>query len=144
MTLPLPDKWIRKAVSDQINNIVVDTFTIPCFDSRVTGNVIPSHYVLMTTQTNSEDKRSKCGSRWQSSILLDIVTRYIATGNTGSRLLADNIANAVLALVNNLQLDVASGLNVIDQTIDFPPDISTVTENENVFRKLIRIELYIN
>ena len=42
------------------------------------------------------------------------------------------------------ELTTEGGLNVIVQKLDFPNDISSVTENENVFRKFIRVELTIN
>ena len=141
--LSLPDKYVRKAVYTLLNNITVNSNTIKCYDSRITGSTIPSYYILMTTQTNQVDESVKCGNRWQSSILLDIVTRYNASGNTGSRLLADDIAEYVRNVLEaNLTLE--GGLNVIKQKLDFPNDLSSVTENENIFRKFIRIELTIN
>lgn len=143
MNKTLPDKWIRKAVYDAINNVVVDGNTIPCYDTRVTTNNIPQHYILMTTQSNSVDKNNKCEHFWDSDILLDIITTYDSAGNPGSRLLADNILDRVRQLTNNLTLDVASGLTIMFNTQDFPNDISTITPNESVFRKLIRIELKI-
>ena len=144
MIKQLPDKYIRKAVFDAVNNLVVDTLTIPAYDSRVSGNTIPQHFILMTTQTNQVNKMTKCGDVWESSILIDIVTTYDGSGNTGSRLLSDNILDAVRNATNNLVLDVASGLVVQKQTQDFPNDIVTITENENIFRKLMRLELTIN
>ena len=144
MIKQLPNKYIRKAVFNAVNNIVVDTLTIPAFDSRVSGNVIPQHFILMTTQTNQVNQMTKCGDVWESSILIDIVTTYDGSGNTGSRLLSDNILDAVRNATNNLVLDVASGLVVQKQIQDFPNDIVTITENENIFRKLMRLELTIN
>ena len=144
MNKALPDKWIRKAVYDVVNNITVDGNVIPCFDSRVTGRTIPYHYILMTTQTNDVDKGIKCGYRWDSSILLDIVTTYLSPGNTGSRLLVDNILDETRNLTDVLTLDVASGLTILRQTQFFPANITTITTNENIFRKFIRIELTIN
>ena len=142
MILTLPDKWIRKAISDRINNITVNGNVIPCFDSVVSSNIIPDYYVLMSTQTNQVNELTKCGDVWESSILLDIFTRYPSTGNTGSRVLADDISDSVRNLVNNLVLE--GGFQVQNQILDFPPDISSETQNENVFRKFIRIELTIN
>ena len=143
ITLALPDKYVRKALYALINGITVNTQTINIYDSKITGSVIPKYYVLMSTQTNQVDESVKCGNRWQSSILLDIVTRYPSTGNTGSRLLADDIAEAIRNLLEaDLALD--GGLNIIDQKLDFPNDLSSTTENENIFRKFIRIELTIN
>lgn len=143
MNKALPDKWVRKAIFTQLNNIVVDGNTIPCKDTRVTGNNIPPHYILMTTQTNSVDKANKCEYFWNSSILLDIITTYQGAGNTGSRVLADNILDRVRDLTNNLTLDVSSGLEVFIQKQDFPNDLTTITRNENIFRKFMRLELTI-
>ena len=144
MIKQLPDKYIRKAVFDAVNNLVVDTLTIPAYDSRVSGNTIPQHFILMTTQTNQVNQMTKCGDVWESSILIDIVTTYDGSGNAGSRLLADNILNNVRSYTNNLTLLPSSGLVVQKQTQDFPNDIVTITDNENVFRKLMRLELTIN
>jgi hypothetical protein len=144
MNKTLPDKFVRKAVFDAINDIVVDTLTIPCFDSEVPEGLEVDHYVLMTTQTNTVDKSNKCEYWYESSILLDIVTSYTGVGNPGSRLLADNIADAVRSATDVLTLDVASGLVVLRQTQSFPNDVVTKTSVENIFRKFIRIELTIN
>lgn len=144
MNLPLPDKWIRKAIRSLIHNMVVDTVTVPCYDYRVSGNTIPSAYVIMSTQSNVVNRRSKCGGKWESDLLLEVVVKYQGTNNPGTRLLADNILDNVRSLTQNLTLDVASGLKIVDQTESFPNDLATITETENVFRKFIRYELLIN
>ena len=140
----LPDKYVREAVYNRLSNLVVDGIDIPTYDSRVSGNVIPQHYILLSTQTNQVNKMTKCEDTWESSILIDIVTTYDGIGNTGSRILADNILNNVRSYTNNLTLLPSSGLVVQKQTQDFPNDIVTITDNENVFRKLMRLELTIN
>jgi len=144
MNKSLPDRWIRKAIYDLVNGITVDGNTINCFDTRVTGNVKPDHYILMSTQSNEVLDVNKCEKQWQSYILLDVVTTYLAPGNTGSRLLADNIMDQVRALTDNLTIDVASGMYVHRMEQSFPNDITTKTPNQNIFRKLMRIELVIN
>ena len=143
MDKTLPDKWVRKAIYDAINDIVVDGITIPCFDSRVTNDNL-QHFVLLTTQTNSVDKANKCEDFWNSSILIDVVTSYFGGGNVGNRLLADNIMDAVRNATKNLTLDASSGLIVQKQKQDFPNDITTITGTENVFRKIMRIEFTFN
>jgi hypothetical protein len=140
----LPDKWIRKAVYDAVNNIVVDTLTIPCFDGRVVGNVIPDHFILLSTQTSQTNQIIKSERTWESSILIDIITTYKSSGNPGSRILADNILDAVRGATNNLVLDASCGLIIRNRIQSFPNDIITVSGNENIFRKLMRIELTIN
>ena len=142
MVKTLPDKWIRKAVFTAINNIVVDTLTIPCYDSRTTL-ATPDNYTLMTTQSNEVDKRTKCGYDWQSQILIEVFTRTKLSGNTGSRLLADNILDAVRSATDTLILDVGSGLDIITQSQSFPSDLTSETTNEIIYRKFIRIEFLI-
>jgi hypothetical protein len=146
MNKALPDKWVRKAVYNAINDISVGGELIPCYDTNVVYDAQrdePEHYVLMTTQTNDVDKANKCEWFWESSILLDIITSYQGAGNTGSRLLADDIADACRSALVGLTLDVASGLEVVTETMNFPADISTNTGAEVIFRKFIRLELRI-
>lgn len=140
----LPDKWIRKAVSALLDNLSVGSSIIRCYDTRVTGPTIPEKYIIMSTQTNTVDKATKCESRWESSILLDVFTQYDRQGNTGSRLEVDDIMNEVRAQMDTLVLDVASGLTIVTRTQSFPNDITSVTDNEIVNRKFLRLELLIN
>ena len=67
MDKSLPDKWIRKAVYDAVNNTWY-TFTIPCYDGRVVGNIIPDHFILLTTQTNQTNQITRSERSWESSI----------------------------------------------------------------------------
>lgn len=142
MILPLADKWVRKAIHDAIDGIEVQGQTINVYDTH-TGDLEPRFYILMTTQTSEEVQGNKCDSRWQSSILLDIVTRYPGAGNTGSRLMADQISEAILPLLDALQLDAASNLYIFNLRFSFPADISDKNDTENIFRKLIRLEMII-
>ena len=143
MSLALPDKYVRKAIFTALTGLNVDGNDILTYDTNTTGSN-PLYYILMTTQTNNELNGSKCGRRWFSSILLDIVTRYDGSGNTGSRLLADNIAEATRSLIKNINLDTDSGLKITQRALNFPNDISTKTDNTNIFRKFIRLELEID
>jgi len=142
MIKTLPDKWVRDAVRDAINNMVVNGKTIPCYDTRVTGKS-KRNYTLMTSQSNELANRTKCGDDWASSLLIEIYTSVKLAGNTGSRLLADNILDKVRELTDTLTLDVASGLNIITQTPSFPNDLEATTNNEIIYRKFIRIEFLI-
>lgn len=146
MNKTLPDKWVRKAVYDTINNITVDGLLIPCYDTHVTYNAQsdePQHYVLMTTQTNDVEKRNKCEWFYESSILLDVITSFSGAGNNGSRLLADNITDACRNALQDLTLAPESDLEIVTETMNFPADISTDTGAETIFRKFIRLELRI-
>ena len=146
MNKTLPDKWIRKAVSDAIDGVIVSTIAIPCYDLRITRDVnsdIPKHYIIMSSQSNEVDKQSKCEWVWESSILLDIVTRYDRAGDTGSRVLADDILDAVRDLTKSLTLDAGSGLEIVTTTQSFPSDLYSSSGDENIIRKFLRLELLI-
>ena len=144
MVKTLPDKWIRKAIYNAINGIVVNGYSIPCFDTRVPNNDKRNYYVIMSTQSNEVAKDTKCGYKWRSSILLDITTIYDVDGNTGSRLMADDILNTVRQNTDALILDVTSGLEIVTQNQSFPNDLMATNVNKIVYRKLMRIEFLIN
>ncbi len=143
MNKVLPDEWIRKAIFDLIDQITVDEETIFCYDTRITGPLDPDFYVIMSTQSNEVDKNNKCEYFWESEILLDIRAVYRIPGNTGSRLLVDNILDAVRDLVKDITLDVSSGLEILNIRMSFPNDLNEVNENEIIYRKFLRLDLII-
>ena len=69
----------------------------------------------------------------------------MGVSNPGSRLLADNVLEALrLALQNNLDLDYAtSGLTVDNQLMSFQNDLVTNLTNGTLYRKFLRLELRI-
>ena len=132
-----PDKYIRKAIFDKINNIVVSGKTIPCYDSRATN--APSNYVLLTAQTKEVEKSTKCDYRWTTSILIEIYTKVTSSGNTGSRLLLNDIEQSVYDLLNP-KITVA-GFENLTQNITFENSLETITESEIIFRSFLRLNL---
>lgn len=130
-----PNKFIRKAVFNIVNPIY------PCFDMQITGNKNPQEYVLMTSQSNRIDKANKCHYRWECSLLLDIITVYNGSGNTGSRLKGDDIQSAIYELIKNIEIP---NYKIINRTFAFPDSLTLKTQTENIFRNFIRIELLIN
>lgn len=134
-----PDKHIRKAVFDLVNNIVVNTKTIKCFDSRVTGNDNLNEYVLLTSQTKDVLKPNKCEYQWETSLLIEIYTRTSSAGNSGSRVLLNDIEQAVYTLL--LPEISISGFNTLIQNTTFETQLETVTDTENIFRSFVRLNL---
>ena len=132
-----PDKHIRKAIFDKINNIVVSSKTIPCYDSRATN--APSNYVLLTAQTKEVLKETKCDYEWETSTLIEIYTKVSSSGNTGSRVLLNDIEQAVYTLLN--PKITVSGFTTITQNITFENSLETITESEIVFRSFLRLNL---
>lgn len=136
-----PNKYIRKAIHTAINNMVVNGVSIPCYDMRVKATENPNFYVLMTTQTKTVDKANKCEYRWDCDILLDVVTRYQTTGNTGSRALADDIEDKVRELTKNL---VVENFKVINQTFDQETQLDNINTTEIIFRNIAKLSLTLN
>lgn len=134
-----PDKYIRKAVFDATNNIVVSGKTIKTFDSRVTGNVDLYEYILMTAQNKDVLKNNKCDREWETSLLIEIYTRYTSSGNTGSRLFLNDIEQAVMDVLNpKLTIE---GFTNVTQNITYETSLETVTDTENIFRSFLRLNL---
>ena len=143
MNQNLPNKWIRKAIFQAINNIVVDGKVVRCYDTNVSGVDVPNNYVILSTQSNIVEKANKCEYFWNSEILLDIVNIYQSAGNMGDRLLTDNITDEVRKLTDVLVLDSASNLSVISQIQSFPNGLNSTNDNQIIFRNFIRISLRI-
>ena len=132
-----PDKFIRKAISDNINNIVVSGKTIPCYDSRATN--APSNYVLLTAQTKEVLKETKCEYEWETSTLIEIYTKVSSSGNTGSRVLLNDIEQAIYTLL--LPKLTVAGFTNITQNITFENSLETITDTEIIFRSFLRLNI---
>ena len=133
----LPEKHIRKAIFDKINNIVVSGKTIPCYDSR--GTNAPSNYVLLTSQTKEVDKATKCGYRWETMLLIEIFTKVSSSGNTGSRVLLNDIEQAIYTLL--LPKLTVAGFENLTQNITFENSLDTPTDTELISRSFLRLNL---
>lgn len=132
-----PDKFIRKAISDNINNIVVSGKIIPCYDSRATN--APSNYVLLTAQTKEVLKETKCEYEWETSTLIEIYTKVSSSGNTGSRVLLNDIEQAIYTLL--LPKLTVQGFTNITQNITFENSLETITDVEVIYRSFLRLNL---
>jgi len=127
-----PNKYIRKAIYDAIIG------TYACFDMQVTGNVIPTEYVIISTQDKGIDKATKCANRWEVATLLDIVCIYNGAGNTGSRVKNDDMENVILGLIANISIP---GYTVLNRTYEFPSNLDNSTSTQVVYRNFIRLIL---
>jgi hypothetical protein len=139
MTTINPDKYIRKAVFNLLNNIVVDSKIIQCFDTRVTQNLDINNYILMTAQNKDVLKENKCEYEWGTSLLIEIYTKSLSAGNSGSRLLLSNIEQAVIDLLNPKV--IIENFDNVTQNIAYENQLETITDTENIFRSFIRLNL---
>ena len=130
--MTIQPQYVRKAIYDAVNS------TYPCYDMQVTGKSTPTSYVIISTQNDEEDKVSKCGSRWVSYTLLDIVNIYNIGGNVGSRLANDIMRTNIKTMIENITID---GYTVINRRYEYPPTINTTTPTQSVFRNFIRVIL---
>mgnify|MGYP003503895047 CR=1 FL=1 len=134
-----PDKWIRKYFDTTLSNMVVNNLSVPVYDYRA-KNSAPNQYVLLSTQRKDENHNTKCYIGYECEILLDIVTIFQTTGNTGSRLLADDIESEILTRTNNISIE---NFTLISAKKTFPNDLVLTTDTEIIFRKFIRFNLKI-
>ncbi len=132
-----PDKFIRKAVHDKINGIIVSTKLIKSFDSRAVN--APNEYVLLTAQTKEVERVNKCEYRWDCNLLIEIYTKQTSSGNTASRLLLNDIEQAIHTLLYAPL--VVSGFQNVDQFISFENQLETITDTEVIFRSFLRLNL---
>lgn len=132
-----PDKYIRKAIYDLLNNIVVSGKTIKCYDARVYGNQNVTDYIILANQTKNVDKANKCEYRWQGSVLIEIYTR-----SSSSRVLLNDIEQAVTDLLTpKISVD---NYEVIFQNINYLTQLESFTDTENIYRSLLTLDLTLN
>lgn len=134
----LPDKWVRKAIKDAFDGTVVSGNTINVFDFSVLADTYPDNHVLISTQINVP-MVDFCGRGWEHTVQIDITTTY--RKNSGSRQLLDEIAEALLPVLDTLDLDMASGMNIVRRSISFPGDLRESDAKNLYFRKIISVEL---
>jgi len=132
-----PDKYIRGAVHALINGIVVNTKVIKCFDSRATN--APMEYVLLTAQSKEVLKPNKCEYQFETSLLIEIYTKTTSSGNTGSRVLLNDIEQAVYTLL--LPKLTVAGFENLTQNITFENSLDTPTDTELISRSFMRLNL---
>lgn len=125
-----PDKWIRKYFSETLAGLTVNGKVIPISDMRLPDN--STAYILMTTIDKSHDQETKCNKVWNFQQTLDIVTVY--PGNTGSRVLCDDIHEAVINACNTITVE---NFTVLNKDYEFAPDLSSQTSTQTIFRKII-------
>lgn len=134
-----PDKHIRNSVFNLINDVQVDEKIVKCFDTRVTGNPFINEYTLLTSQTKDVLKPNKCEYQWETSLLIEIYTKTSSGGNSGSRVLLNNIEQAIYSLL--LPKITVSGFQTLTQNITFETQLDTVTSTEIIFRSFLRLNL---
>lgn len=134
-----PDKIIRKAVYDLLNNIVVSGKIIKCYDTRVSGTSNANEYILFTAQTKDINKATKCDYRWETSLLIEIFTKTSSAGNSGSRVLVNDIEEACYTLLTPYLTFI--DFQTLNQILSFDTQLETVTDTENIFRSFIRLNL---
>lgn len=130
-----PDKWIRKGIIDALAN------EYPIYDMRVPGDNYPDNYIIISTQTKTQNEISKCAGQWDCTILLDIVTRFNGAGNPGNREPVNDMEEYV---INKMNLFNANGYGVFNIELESSTSLDTLTDTQNVFRQLVRYRILLN
>lgn len=133
-----PDKWIRKAFADLVVNNDISTI----WDMNVTGGVYPTEYILLSTQTKLDNQATKCGGQWDCTMLLDIVTRYIGAGNTGSRLRVNDIEDDLIGAVSGISIE--GGFKIFNIYLESSTSLDSSDKEENIYRQLMRYRIVLN
>ena len=136
----LPDKWVRKAIYDTLNEVEVSGRNIYVFDLTA-PNYFGDAYVIISTQTNTTI-RTKCGSAWLHTCELQVVTRDHK--NNATRLIANDVSQTILTELTDLTLSASSGLKILDQDVDFPTELVNVGDGETIIQQIIRYTFRIN
>lgn len=131
-----PDKYIRKTFFDKLNGINVNGKTIPVFDVIATESV--PNLIILSTQSGSDDQRTKCKIDKNRRINIDVMTRF--KGTTGSRALLDDITNKILETMQNITIE---NFTVNSQSVSFPNDMTMTAGTETIHRKIIIYNLNI-
>lgn len=130
-----PSKYVRRAFFDVLNNITVSGNQIPCYTRRVTGTTVPKHYILLQAVGNSENKYTKCADRWNTTITIETLTTFPATGNTGSEVLLDDIVEQVINLEETI--NISGGYKINQRELVSSDNIEpTIGTTSNVFRNI--------
>lgn len=131
-------KAVRTAYFTALNgNILFESKVVPVFDAYALPDGIPYPYILLSSQTSNQ-LRIKMRKRYNSSILIDIVT-----GSTDpiGRSDAEDIAEQIEFIVNPdtfIDLDLSTyGYQLANTFRDGDNDLTDKNNMYYVYRKLI-------
>lgn len=131
-----PSKYIRKYFVSALSNMVVNGKAVKVYDSHTPNN--DDVLIILSTQTGSNDWNDKCSVDKNRTIEIQIITRY--KGNTGSRVLIDDILEEVQSRTQNIEIE---NFMVQDWSVSFPNEFYTTNSTETIFRKIINYNLNI-
>lgn len=129
-----PDKYIRKYFYDTLSGMVINGKIIPVYDSHTPNN--DDYAIILSTQSGSDDWMSKCSVDKNREIIIDIFTRY--SGHVGSRAFLDDIVEETLERTKKITIE---NFTVQYYNVNYPSDLTLVTNTETVFRKLINYSI---
>jgi len=132
-----PDKWIRKGFAELVESNNISTI----WDMNVTGGIYPKEYILLSTQTKVDTQLTKCLGQWDCTMLLDIVTRYPATGNTGSRLKVNDIEEGIIANIDGL---LVTGFSIFNIQLESSTSLDSSDKDEMIYRQLMRYRIILD
>lgn len=131
-----PSKYIRQYFYNAFANMVVNGKTVNVYDTHTPNN--DDALIILSTQTGSNDRIDKCSITKNRTIEIQVITRF--KGNTGSRLLLDDILEEIQNRVQNIQVN---NFTVQDWDVQFTQDFATTNTTETIFRKIINYNLII-
>lgn len=128
-----PDKYIRKAIRTVINNL------FPVYDYTVGSTKYENKYMVISTQTKQQGTSSKCGTMWDCSVLLDLITWFPAFGNPGDRVSLNDMEEDLIDRMNGFSIEPDFKLFSIE--LESSTSLDNFTDTMNVFRQLVRYRI---
>lgn len=136
-----PNKYVRKAIYDRFNGLMVSGNSIPVHDGRIPLTQAPPAFIIIQNQSNIVDKSNKCEYDYRHTVQLNVVTQTPRSGNQNSSLLRDDITAAIYNDFGLFPLD--GGLKVLWQDVAALPGINTIEDSYLIFSQLLTVTLYI-
>lgn len=131
-----PNKWIRKYFVSALSNMVVNGKPVKVYDQHTPNN--EDVLIILSTQTGSNDWQGKCSIDKNRTIEIQVLTRF--SGNTGNRVLIDDICEEIQNRCQDIQIE---NFEVENWSISFPNEFYTTNSTETIFRKIINYNLNI-
>lgn len=140
---------LRKAYGNKLSTLSFNGMAVQVFQNylpsnfknntyAIDGQPNGSAYVIIQNQTVDDDS-TKCGVNQNSSIQLDVVTKYPATG--GSTLLSELITNQIFALLypnGGQKMDLSiTGVNLWRSWLVGSRTIEETTNDSKIFRNIL-------
>lgn len=123
---------LRTAYHQQLDGLAVGAEAIQCYDDVAPDNTTPSKYIILSTQTGSEEG-NKHANITDCTMLVDVVVK--STSSTG-KLECDEIADQIMQQIDETL--TLTGFDLITCQLVSSESLFMKTGTGYIYRRLIR------